>query len=246
MWHAFYKFGGTGLNFATRSDSQVGTAETSLVFCHCERAHLYNLDGWNPVDIPWRRTSSEDYDEACERCEIKLTLSRADHARVLSRLRYNKTENGCRGRGLIEGVPELSLQAGDRLEPSPQLQDVGMFDTFVPDREIVFWRRAAESRTRHRNPLFGGITGVTHLHVCVDKLHTVYLGIAQSFCATVIWACINKRVFGDHTTQVAVTALHVLRIRQLLFQYYREQRALGNNLTQLENFTVGMIGTCNE
>ena len=52
-------------------------------------------------------------------------------------------------------LPEYGLRAGDRLEPSKNVPDVGAFFVFIVAFPVVvlFWRATMETSARHRNPL---------------------------------------------------------------------------------------------
>eukprot|EP00959_Pyramimonas_sp_CCMP1952_P340660 7134928-Pyramimonas_sp.AAC.1 len=63
------------------------------------------------------------------------------------------------GRTLARGVPEFGLEAGDRLEPSPNLPDIGEFSSIQVPFVATFWRahfcgQAVVDAVNHPNPLF--------------------------------------------------------------------------------------------
>ena len=124
------------------------------------------------------------------------------------------------------------------------LRDVSLLESAerFPLR-LVFWRRARETRTRHSNPLLVGVPGVSIRSFRQDLLHGLYLGIGLDFCGSVLWLFVNENVFAKHRTQHESLTLTVLAIRSKLWAWYGRQRALGVELTLLEDLQVGMLGT---
>ena len=89
------------------------------------------------------------------------------------------------------------------------------------------------------------IVGVSLLTFCADLLHALYLGPAQDFCAAAFWLCVRTNIFQLDQPNEAKVQLSVIRIRHLLWAWYKDQRAAHpeESITELENFTVPMIGT---
>ena len=79
------------------------------------------------------------------------------------------------GEGLYEDVRigGIQLKAGDRLEPSRDLPEVGQFEYSDPPFKCMFWRMALDDRVSHKTPLVGDIS----LTSCI-------LGIWVVFCST--------------------------------------------------------------
>ena len=61
-------------------------------------------------------------------------------------LYYDKRQTGSRGRALRVAIPELALEAGFRLEPTPTMPDVGeaVDNNSTADSTLVFWDRSKE------------------------------------------------------------------------------------------------------
>jgi hypothetical protein len=55
-------------------------------------------------------------------------------------LRYDKRSGGPKGRCLIRDLPELGLLQDDRLEPTPELWDVGALEDMGTPCVVTFWR----------------------------------------------------------------------------------------------------------
>ena len=217
-------------------------------FCKATYDDMYDFKGFDALHAKWPPVTIDDIERATSACEVRVRLTRESHARVVAALRYDRRKEGARGRALIVPLPELGLKAGDRLEPSATLLDVGCFDDLTSfPTVVVFWRRRAETRVRHRNPLFDKRIGLTHESLAIDKLHTLYQGPTQTWCATSIWALIEHDVYKVGTDNgVEDTATRaLLHIREELWAWYKRRRAEFplEDITEVENLCGGMIGT---
>ena len=160
--------------FTERDINRKDRAGTSLGVCgivlDCtgdwmEFAARYGLPTWTSTDSPcpfcditktmlchhriprdWTLHAQDRYNEECRRCEHFVVVSDADqHRDIRFRLKYAVKY---RGRGLTESLPTLGLEVGDKLVPTPQLRDVGLFDLIKVFPVIVcFWRQSCSSRT---------------------------------------------------------------------------------------------------
>ena len=130
--------------------------------CYCcwtNRSTLYSLGSMSAVSPPYDRKTDVQYDEACAACEKRVVLETADQCKKLAAaLWYDKRKSGNRGRCLRRAFPEWGLSAGDRLEPSAGLPNVGGLEHLNSGFpvEVVFWRRSENTVALHRNPLFCG------------------------------------------------------------------------------------------
>ena len=74
----------------------------------------------------------------------------------------------------------MKLEAGDRLEPSPNLQDVAEFDNITRSMLpilLCFWRASKEAKVNHRNPILCEELGTDITNFRIDTLHTLHLGV---------------------------------------------------------------------
>jgi hypothetical protein len=222
------------------------TIRSPCFLCDVTLDRFFELSGMSPLRFPFNLISSSDYDAACSRCEIHVTLSEDDHRRLRHLFHYDKRKTGSHGRALLQDVNALGLRKGDRLEPCPNLVDPGDFEAInVFPVQLTFWRRDSESRTKHRNPILQ-VPGVCFSSFCPDILHTLYLGTAKDYCAYALWALIGLDVFQTGaSTQEERLQLSVFHLRQRLWSYYRERRRQnpGRQITELENLTANMLGT---
>ena len=89
----------------------------------------------------------------------------------------------------------------------------------LPESTSCFGDTTAETRTRHRNPLFShGILAVEALQV--DELHTLRLGVFSTFVVRVFWQMILLDVWRAVAGPVTSANQHnlILRLRSDLFQ----------------------------
>ena len=150
----------------------------------------------SPAGLPWMLKAESDYDEACAARAHHKVLTREQWASVTATLYYDKRDAGSRGRALMYDLPDLELQRDDSLEPSPRLMDVGDFElaTEFP-LPVVFWRRSAETGTKHRSPLLDPTLGISFLLFMVDTLHTLALGVYKNFADHAFWACLDAPIY---------------------------------------------------
>ena len=208
------------------------------------------MDGVTPTSLPWGLKSFGDYERECEAHEVSVVLeSASDLHLVLGALAYDKKKTGPCGRALQRDLPSLHLLRFDRLEPTPALTDVSKLDavTVFPFR-VVFWRAPRNSGwTRHRNPLFSRRTHVGPELICVDELHTMYLGVFQAYVLAVLWQLLENDAWavGEGLTEEAALATSALRLRSELFAWYsaEERRAPSQAVYKLNDFTLSTLGS---
>ena len=166
-----------------------------------------------------------------------------------ARLAFDRRPHGGRGRCLTEDIPSLQLLQGDRLEPCPTCQDIGTgFDELAggpyPVR-VLFWRRSKETSARHRCPIMR-VPGMTMLHLLVDTLHCMFLGVVPRYIEASLWMCITCNVWNAvSSNQATRDELCIQGCRAELFQWYKLARSTGqgSDITELGDLTPGMLGT---
>ena len=202
---------------------------------------MYDPRGISLTSTPFRVNSHADYDRAAEDCEIVVNLTTPEmHAALRGILSYDRRPHGARGRALTRDVLELSLRAGDRLDPAPSLLDVADFDAIAvfPVRN-TFWRPARDTLVTHRCPLWNSSTGLTSTCISVDLLHTVYLGPCQTWGGVAIWALLKSGVWGAaESTEAEQVKMALAFMRAELFAFYRRNQ----DVTRVARLTPKMIG----
>ena len=156
-----------------------------------------------------------------------------------------KVAKGCI---LARNVEDLGLLKGDRLDPSPELRDVGKFEETVLPVLVIFWRAHKDNDgklldgTLRRNPLFDrevGITPATTL--MVDTLHTLYLGVYQRYVMHVIWHALDSNLWHVEAAQSTKDELGRKHLVNDLKGWY-----VRNNVPQnyrINDITDKLIGT---
>ena len=225
-------------------------ARYPCLFCQCTAESMHLHHGSNPLQLPWPENNADTYDRACSACEQRRWLNAVDHARLKGLLAYDKRRQGSRGRALIQDVPSLHLWKGDRLEPCANLPDVGAFEELATfPVEIVWWRPAAETSARHRNPLLSASIGVSLRTIVVDLLHTMHLGVLHRYVRSALWHMIDAGVWrvpqeaaSDAEARLTLTTL---QMRAELLAWYRERdrRFPDEGLTPVQDWTPAMIGS---
>jgi hypothetical protein len=205
--------------------------------------------GLSAVDEPWAKKTMTVYEQACEACEVKVTVnSRQEMSHIVGNLQYDKRRVGSSGRALISDVLRFHLCKGDRLEPSASVPDVAAVElcTDYPI-ELTFWRVANESMTRHRSPIFSRRSYILPEILCVDELHTMHLGCFQDYVLAVFWHALECDVWDvrKHLPEEAYVQKAVLLLRGELFAWYKAEklRNPGRPLYELADLQVSMLGT---
>ena len=179
--------------------------------CGVRRDALYNFGAITMLDTGWG--DAVVYEQACAQCEIIVWVTEEVRGAIMGigELFYDKRERGYGGRALRNDVvisDQLTLRAGDRLEPTPELVDVGEFETKPVPYRAKFWRRrlapdgACMDAVNHRNPLFSEELGTSpERTLAIDTLHTLYSGVIMRFNATAIWAVIESNPWQCQGTE---------------------------------------------
>ena len=119
---------------------------SSCPLCLTDVASLYSLAGFSALAMPSTRKTSAHYEAACAACErTVLITSVAMQSKVRAGLVYDKRRYGKKGRVLSIPIPELGLEAGDRLELGPLLADVAAFEQLTPSFSVFFWRVGSDA-----------------------------------------------------------------------------------------------------
>ena len=171
--------------------------------CHASKDQLKSLGDLSAISPPFRMKTAREYDSACDACEIWVACTSMIQVRRLSAALVYDGELG-KGRSLERDVivNDIQLFAGDRLEPSPSLEDIGDFnpdDVHLPCR-VLFWRAKSNTVTLRRNPLFSQLASVSVESLAIDALHCLHLGVFRDFCTRALWVLISNdpwHVGGD-------------------------------------------------
>lgn len=217
--------------------------------CNGFGSDLFELSQCSFDELRWRCNQLHDYASACTRCEIRRELTEPIRAAFVERLHYDKRPGGSKGRALTRDFAPLGLRAGDRLEPSMGLFDVGAVEDLLLPAEIIMWRPSEESLARHRNPLFHEELGLLPQRSLVaDTLHCLYLGVMQVWCRTVLWMLLDAGIYGEAGTAEEKLAVSLQALKHSLRMFYlqRHHDRPSENLTHISDITAKMIGTRNE
>ena len=199
--------------------------------------------------LPWYVNTDDDYEAAAARCEIHVSLDPDQHRLVCGSLKYDKRPQGNRGICLVRAMPP-QLQAGDRLEPTPSMQNVADFFTMTTFPVLaVFWRCSLQDVVLRRFPLWDRELGITPNRVMAfDVLHTYLLGPVLNFCRWLIWQFLQSGSFcGAETTAPERIHVALLRVRAMMMAWQdKYQRMNAVKLTTPQEITPKMVGTAND
>jgi hypothetical protein len=182
------------------------------------------------------------FEAACSRCEVRKVLTPVALDVVQSKLVYDKARGGSRGRALVVDLPELGLKRGDRVEPSYEVPNIASLSCVGGDLAVTFWRPGLETAHRHRCPMFGASTGLSSANVGVDWLHTLSLGVFQTWLASVVWALLDANAWNIVGPAAARFELGVGRLREDLFAWYTAEAKEGRRHTRVQKLLPSMFG----
>jgi hypothetical protein len=161
----------------------------------------------NIVEDPWGLRAEHEYEEFCSQREIIVNITSEDERSLLiESLVYRKGNDGS-GRTVTVDLPLFGLKKKDFMTPSLHLADVAALDSSPLPIKAVFWRRAFGFNKKQigpasrRNPLFCNELGITpSLHLAIDMMHTLYLGVFGRFGTCVIHRIILLNPWHLHGT----------------------------------------------
>lgn len=224
--------------------------------CHCPKtSELYNFRSFLADSLSWGESLPNDYEDACRKCEITITLNSVEEWRGFrNKLIYDKTRQGVRGLVLKQAIPEMGVNKDDRVEPSWDLMDTGEVLTCPKDTKypitITLWRRSDETRSRHRNPLFDAPgrnqIGISTSSLALDVLHTIHLGIAQFCILEILWRAFDADVFETNIiSKEDRLGAHCQMLEAQLFKWYKQRSTKypEEKLTHLKTLKQTMLGT---
>ena len=188
----------------------------------------------------------KDYDDACKRCEMWVLITAELRKKLMSILFYDKRNDGSKGRSLKFAVPSCGLLAHDRLEPFAGLPDVAQSESIELPRQLLFWRRTQETRSRRRNPILSEQLGVTPATFAEDTLHALFLGVFLEFVKFALWFLINAGVWThvEAQNEEEILRASVMGIRSELWAWYRDFGVTNPHvdITTLSDLTAAMLG----
>lgn len=205
----------------------------------CPRS--YNLSGG-----PWHTNTAADYEAAAARCEQPRLLSASSYAKVKALLQFDSRPTGSHGLALIVDVPEANLLAGDRVEPTPEMPDVGrVFDIADVPCNVLFWRVAEQTLVHHRCGLWSRELHMSpELNIAVDLLHTWYLGPVLLWARETLWCILDSRIWspagGVRETADGVS-LNVINAELRSF-YKAWDEGSQHKLSRINRITRKMLG----
>lgn len=207
------------------------TWQSGIRPCYCcngQGTDCMVVAGNTSTALRWRPNTDDDYLEDCRRCSRRVNIATDElRDRIANRMRYDKRGAGVHGRALTARFPDLALEVGDRLEPSAELPDVGLFDEASTPFVALFWRVSEESITRRPNPLFifGLLLGLgvsAARSLAIDTLHSMHLGVLKIWGKICVWEILLSGVFGTTGAADENLATAVLAFRASLMNWYKQ------------------------
>ena len=217
--------------------------------CNASPDQLFSIRGVSPISLPWCLNDPAAYFTAIARCEITVVINAVQYSRLRALMKYDKRAIGSGGLALtsIQGIEDLNLLPGDRLEPNENLYDIGDFFTLsILPVALRFWRRANETIALRRCALFDARLGITpDRTICADVLHTFHLGILLEFAKLALWRLLDAGVWGPLEGNLEESLrIAVLTLRNSLWSWYEQRHETfpEEHLTRLADLVPSMLG----
>jgi hypothetical protein len=200
---------------------------------------MYDVEALSAMGPPGVRKTVQSFEQACGRCEIKVRLDRMSLRLVVDNLIFDKSRDGSRGRCLTTDLPTLGLLKGDRVEPSREVPDIA----HLQEGDLVtFWRPSKQTAYKHRCPLFGKETGLSSENLGVDWLHTLSLGVFQTWLGHLVWDLLKANVWSIQGSAAARHELGISCLREELFLWYKSEASQGRHHTRVQKLLPSMFG----
>ena len=219
------------------------------MFCCAGQDARLDFSGVNTNGHSWGELPENWYEESCRRCEKTIEI-RTEYVRSaiidLGGLHWDLRDKAM-GLILRNDLPALGLRAKDRLEPGEHLRDIGQIFTYELPVTVTFWRvnRDAhgrlDDRISHRNLLFSMRTGVSPHMVCIDALHTVYLGVYKTYCECIVWGIIECNAFGFEGPFDKIKEMTARRLTSDVLAFWETQGP--SKKSRVTRLTSKMLGT---
>jgi hypothetical protein len=209
---------------------------------------MLNFCGVTSDGHDWGVNEGDWYDQECQRAEVTVHINTEDERQlILSAGIEFKLGPKAKGQVLMAPVLYFGLLKNDRIEPSKCLPDTQQFATATLPLEVTFWRQVFDHKGRplnrvlHRNPLLSGRLGIGVMHLCIDLLHTVHLGVYATFLKAVCWSAIEADAFQIGGAQSEVLEMSVRRLLADMQGYYKAHSIPANQ--QIRKLTSNMLGS---
>ena len=198
-------------------------------------------------DGGWSETTPDNYEEACIAAEREIVVNREAWRVIRIHLVYDKRPKGVKGRRINIDMPQHGLMVDDRLEPTPWMPDVALFDgwTVFPLR-LRFWRKTCETKILRRNPLMDQRLGIGVQIFAPDTLHALNLGVLGEYAVQALWRMIRAQVWnrGRRMSVVERNELSIIGFRDDLFAQYDIRAGLNplEHIHRVQDVTWAMLG----
>ena len=213
-------------------------------WCVADKSVFFDCKSLAVGSTPHAWRTASHYEQACQSCEVNVRVGRRDQIRIRGALKFSKGGK-YRGRVMRGDLPDLGLQAGDRLDPTDTMPDVASFDDMdvTEPKTVKFWRSSLDTCTRRRNPLFSEATGLYITCLGIDVLHALSLGVYSEFLKVFFWALIKRNAFGVRGGAADVRGLSIARIGSLLFQWYADEDKRGVHHPRVNQWLSTTLGS---
>jgi len=202
--------------------------------------------------MQWQLRSNLMFEQACRKCEIRVTLlTQADRITLLRSLRWRKATKPVPigGRIMVDDVNIGGVQvlAGDRLEPSTELPDTCALERSPVPINIILWRTHRDPQHRaidcvsHRCPMFDPCIGTTPQdNLAVDELHCLYFGPIMRYISACMWRVVLANIWQFVGTIDQVVELATRQVSAELMSWMDDNNVPHNR--RLSGITPKMLG----
>eukprot|EP00971_Amphidinium_carterae_P352684 6492702-Amphidinium_carterae.1 len=192
--------------------------------CKCGLSTMLSFDSILESGLTmagWEVKTHGDFEEACSKCEVLVeNYTEKEKEEICAGLKADKRKSGKKGMILSVAIPNLSLTAGLRLEPSAHLPDWSILYSTKP-QSILFWQKSLEVGVRHRNPLLDPSLGLI---------------------AHCLWRILRTNMFGSTAMHEETRREETLqKLEERLFAWYKGP-GKSPTLSKIDALNVRSIG----
>ena len=155
--------------------------------------------------------------------KVVLVTSSEMRSHIYQNLVYKKKT---RGRTLRRSLENYGLHKNSRLMPTPEMPDVGTFETMDVPFSTSWWVGPEDGRLLHDCPLLE-VAGVGLEMFSLDILHSWHLGPLQLLVSLSLNFCLDSGIWGPRTGGLDAgdkRKISLMGLKAELYQFYRSMR----------------------
>eukprot|EP00969_Alexandrium_andersonii_P208772 9220568-Alexandrium_andersonii.AAC.1 len=151
---------------------------------------------------------------------------------------------GFGGLAVMEPLPTLGLEVGDRVMEEGPVVDIHKFDDVRPPADLTFFRtHGSDGHFNFLSQLFS-VIGFSVSTLRLDVTHVLDLGILQWLIGSVFLALLVNNFLDSNMEHADARILvNLIGLRKRMKAYYKQKRRQGVVLSEILKLTLPMLAT---